>query len=211
MLCSIARSLAAHHRNATWHPRCDMPYCVPIRIPWKGKATGREPPRVVLPLHSPPPTHGGLGLGRSRAKRAKCPHGPCQAPLRASLRDSVHDSSMHDPSAHPAGQVSPLRHPVRQPVDPGWRSCRAHAREHRVGWEGKAGKGPPSSCLRCTARPVKDGPKSRIMSKLRTSSPSGDTRRITTCSPKLVTTSDRKHQSAPNQHGHYVEHSTRHA
>ena len=28
-------------------------------------------------------------------------------------------------------------------------------------------------------------------------------------SPKLVTTSDSKHQSAPDQHGHGVEHSTR--
>ena len=30
----------------------------------------------------------------------------------------------------------------------------------------------------------------------------------TTWSPKLATTSDHKHQSAPNQHGHQVEHST---
>ena len=30
-----------------------------------------------------------------------------------------------------------------------------------------------------------------------------------TCSPKSVTTSDSKHQSAPDQHWHKVDHSTR--
>ena len=63
MLCSIARSLAAHHHNATWHPRCDMPYCVPIRIPWGARQRAGNLLVLCFPCTAHPQRMAGWDLG----------------------------------------------------------------------------------------------------------------------------------------------------